>query len=168
MPLAVMLVSLAALVVACSPPPAPPATSLPQATPTTIVVIVTVPPPGPTSVPTPVPALPSPPAGADRVITLMSDGVSVPPAFRLAGGDYVFAWTVPRPRSERGCTFDAMLISEPSVSPFTLQTLGPWAVSPAAGLTGSKRIAGLGAGGYALRPNGDCPWTVTITPVQAR
>jgi hypothetical protein len=75
---------------------------------------------------------------------------------------------VPRPPKEAGCFFDAMLISEPSVSPFTLQTLGPWTVAPSAGHSGSKRIDRLGAGGYTLRPNGDCPWTVTITPLQGR
>jgi hypothetical protein len=102
------------------------------------------------------------------VLRLISDGVVAPPAFRLAGGSYLFAWDVPRPTNPSGCFFGAMLTSEASVSPFTLQSLGPWTVPPTDGHAGSKRIDGLGAGGYSLRPTGDCPWTITVTPIQGR
>ena len=113
-------------------------------------------------------APPPAPSGPEQPLRLASDGIVAPPAFRLAGGSYVFTWDVPRPAAPAGCFFSAMLTSEPSVSPFTLQTLGPWTVAPTNGYSGSKRIEGLGAGGYSLRPTGDCPWTITITPFQGR
>jgi hypothetical protein len=159
---------LTVLVVTCGAPPEQPTPAVARPTPTTIVVIVTVAPPGPTSAPTPVVALPSPPPAIDRVLTLVSDGLSAPLRFTLAGGDYLFAWVVPRAPNGRDCTFDALLVSEPTVSPARMQPLGPQSVIADAGLTGSRRIAGLGAGGYVLRPNGDCQWTVTITPLGSR
>jgi hypothetical protein len=174
----IRLVLLTLLLAACSAPqPVAPAPTLPPtpaviATPTTIVVIITVPPvaTAPRPVPSPIPALsgPTPAAGPENPLRLSSDGISTPPAFRLAGGDYVFAWEVPRPPNPAGCYFGAMLQSEPSVSPFTLQLLGPWTVEPTDGYAGSRRINGLGSGGYMLRPGGDCPWTITITPLRGR
>jgi hypothetical protein len=163
-----MLVALAIQVTACTSAPARPTPAAPQATPTTIVVIVTVP-PIPTSSPTPIVApLASPNVGPDRVLTLTSDGTSTPPRFTLAGGDYLFSWVVVRPTDERGCTFGALLTPEPSVSPPTVQALGPLTILPNGGLSGSKQLVGLGPGGYTLRPSGDCRWTVTVTPLQGR
>jgi hypothetical protein len=135
---------------------------------TTIVMIVTVPPAPTLASPTPAPRIAAPPPvppGPEQVLRLNSDGVTSPPAFRLAGGSYLFNWEVPRPTREGGCFFSAMLTSEPSVAPFTLQSLGPWTVAPTAGHSGSRRLDGLGAGNYSLRPTGDCPWTITITPI---
>src|SRR6185503_8683587 len=158
---------------ACSlaPGEAPSSATAPASTPTTIVMIVTVPPIPTLASPTPAPRIaapPSPPPGPEQVLKLNSDGVMSPPAFRLAGGSYLFSWEVPRPTKATGCFFSAMLTSDASVSPFTLQSLGPWTVDPAAGYTGSRRIDGLEAGAYSLRPTGDCPWTVTITPIRGR
>ena len=165
-------VFLVLLLVACSsePPgvsPGPPAS---PATPTTIVIVVTVPPiptaAPPTRVPSPV--IPTAAAGPEQAQQMTSDGISTPPSFRLAGGDYVLAWEVPRPTVRGGCSFGAVLTSEPSVAPFTLQTLGPWTVEPTSGYSGSKWIDGLSTGSYTLRPSGDCPWTVTVTPMPGR
>ena len=171
-PRIVVLIAVTLVLGSCSAPasdPAPPTLPV-MGTPTTIVMVVTVPPISTVAKPTqvPAPAMPTATPGPESAIKLTSDGISTPPGFRLAGGDYMFAWDVPRPTSEAGCFFGAMLTSEPSVSPFTLQTLGPWTVAATAGYSGSKRIDGLGAGGYTLRPNGDCPWTVTITPIRGR
>ena len=165
----VSLVGMILFVLACgSPLSGGPSTPLgPAPTPTTLVMIVVVTPVPTSASPTPAALLAAPPTplGPESPIRLASDGVVAPPAFRLAGGSYVFAWEVPRPTKEGGCFFSAMLTSEPAVSPFTLQSLGPWTVAPTAGHSGSRRLDGLGAGGYVLRPTGDCPWTVTITPI---
>ena len=167
-----ILTALLVSVLACSPAPSgvAPVTPSPASTPTTIVVVVTAAPAPTTTRPTPVPPAAPPPkiAGPERALRLTSDGVVAPPAFRLAGGSYLFAWEVPRPTDPAGCFFGAMLTSEPSVSPFILQTLGPWTVPPTAGHAGSRRLDGLGAGGYSLRPTGDCPWTITVTPIPGR
>jgi hypothetical protein len=173
---AVVLVGLLLLIVACSA--APPSESLPQtpapappaASPTTIVMVVTVPPIPTFERPTqpPAPVLPTPTPAPENPFKLTSDGVLSPPGFRLVGGDYLFSWEVVPATKPAGCYFGAVLTSEPSVSPFTFQTLGPWTVDSGAGHTGSRRLNGLGAGAYTLRPNGDCPWTVTVTPVRGR
>jgi len=149
-----------------APPPVAVATS------TTIVVVVTVPPVPtvPRSAPSPiaVAAAPPPAPGPENPLKLTSDGISSPPGFRLVGGDYLVAWEVPRPTNSAGCYFGAVLQSEPSVSPFTFQMLGPWTVESSAGYAGSRRLDGLAAGNYTLRPGGDCPWTITITPIRGR
>ena len=167
---ACLLVSAALSLLACSSPSGTGQSSSPAAapTPTTIVVVVTVAPVPTATSPTPVPPVALPPTdpGPERALRLTSDGILAPPAFRLVGGSYLFAWEVPRPTDPAGCFFGAMLMSEPSVSPFTLQTLGPWTVPPTEGHTGSRRLDGLGAGGYSLRPTGDCSWTITITPLR--
>jgi hypothetical protein len=171
---AVVLVGLLLLIAACSAappaesPPQAPAAPQPAASPTTIVMVVTVPPIPTFERPTqpPAPVLPTPTPAPESPFKLMSDGITSPPGFRLAGGDYLFSWEVAPTTKPNGCYFGAVLTSEPSVSPFTLQTLGPWTVDSGAGHTGSRRFNGLGAGAYALRPNGDCPWTVTVTPIR--
>ena len=169
--LACLLGALVLSAVACGQPSqdASPLAAAPTSTPTTIVMVVTVPPVPTLASPTPAPRIVAPPPappGPEQVLRLNSDGVTSPPAFRLAGGSYLFSWEVPRPTKEGGCFFSAMLTSEPSVSPFTLQSLGPWTVAPTAGHSGSRRLDGLGAGAYSLRPTGDCPWTITITPIR--
>jgi hypothetical protein len=165
-----LLIALVLSAIACGQPSggASSSATTPPSTPTTIVMIVTVPPVPTLASPTPAPRIAAPPPappGPEQVLRLNSDGVTSPPAFRLAGGSYLFSWEVPRPTKEGGCFFSAMLTSEPSVSPFILQSLGPWTVAPTAGHAGSRRLDGLGAGGYSLRPTGDCPWTITITPI---
>ena len=74
----------------------------------------------------------------DSVVTLTSDGLSVPGRFTLAGGDYLFSWVINRPTDERGCVFDALLTSEPTVSPLTLRSLGPLTVVPEGRLSGQQ------------------------------
>lgn len=167
-----LLLGCVLVIVACDAPLAGGSaqTPGPAPTPTTVVMIVVVSPVPTSANPTPAPPVSVPPAplGPENPLRLSSDGVVGPPPFRLAGGSYVFSWEVPRPTKDAGCYFSAMLTSEPSVSPFTLQSLGPWTVAPTAGHSGSRRLDGLGAGGYLLRPTGDCPWTVTITPIGSR
>jgi hypothetical protein len=167
-----LLAALSLLTIACDAPPTLPTPSTPPAGPqpttTTIVVVVTMPPPPATASPTIPPAAPVAAVAPDQLLTLVSDGISVPPRFTLAGGDYEVSWAAVRPAADRDCTFSAMLMSEPLVSPSTLQTLGPRLMTEGATLTGSTRMSGLGAGGYTLRSTGDCRWTVTIRPLQAR
>jgi hypothetical protein len=166
---ALLLACLSLVLVACDPAPARPPTPVgPPPTPTTIVVVVTVPPPSPTTSPTPLPPPPSPNVGSDRLLTIASDGTSIPPRFTLAGGNYLFAWVVPRPTNPRGCTFDVLVVPEPSVSPSTVQPLGPIMLGPEGGMTGNRNLSRLGPGDYTLKPNGDCPWTITITPLGNR
>jgi hypothetical protein len=164
-----LLATLGLLTAACETAPALPSpTAGPPPTTTTIVVVVTVPPPPATASPTAAPAVPPPTVAPDQLLTLASDGISAPPRFTLAGGDYEVSWVATRPVADRDCTFDAMMMSEPSVSPFTLQMLGPRIMTDGTTMTGSTRLSGLGAGGYTLRSTGDCRWTVTIRPLQTR
>ena len=163
-----MLICLAVILVACDAAPAsPPTPAAPLATPTTIFVVITVP-PIPTSSPTPIVPVSSPGVVTDRIGALTSDGTAIPPPFTLAGGDYLFSWMVAQPTTDRGCTFAALLTPGPSVSPSTVQTLGPLTILPDSRLTGSKQVVGLGAGDYTLRPSGDGRWSVTVTPLRGR
>ncbi len=131
-------------------------------------MIVIMPTPLPLASPTPLPSFPTPVVAPDQVLNLASDGVSSPPGFTLAGGDYDISWVAARPAPDRECTFDAMLMSDASVSPFTLRTLGPRIMTADTPISGNVRLSGLGPGGYTLRSTGTCRWTATIRPLLVR